>query len=180
MQGPVYGIFTEENRGYEDLYPFLNYDELFGTVLNRFVIQAVGDYPLTVYGKGGQTRGYLNIIDTLNCVRLSLENAAKKGELRIFNQFTETFSVNQLADKVQRVDSSMGFKAEIATVENPRKEAEEHYYNPAHTGLLDLGLKPHFLTDDVLAGMLELAAKHKEKIRTEQIYRRVRWDQNQK
>jgi UDP-sulfoquinovose synthase len=178
MQGPVYGIFTEENRGHEDLYPFLNYDEFFGTVLNRFVIQAVADYPMTVYGKGGQTRGYLNIIDTLNCVRLSLENPARKGELRIFNQFTETFSVNQLAEKVQRVARSMGFKAEIAAVENPRKEAEEHYYNPAHTGLLDLGLKPHFLTDDVLAGMLEFAAKHKEKIRTEQIYRKVRWAQN--
>lgn len=180
MQGPVYGIFTEENRGHEDLYPFLNYDELFGTVLNRFVIQAVADYPLTVYGKGGQTRGYLNIIDTLNCVCLSLENPPKKGELIIFNQFTETFSVNQLADKVRRVARSMGFKAEISTVENPRKEAEEHYYNPAHTGLLDLGLRPHFLTDDVLDGMLEFAAKHKEKIRTEQIYRQVRWDQNQK
>jgi UDP-sulfoquinovose synthase len=179
MQGPVYGIFTEENRGHEDLYPFLNYDELFGTVLNRFVIQAVADYPMTVYGKGGQTRGYLNIIDTLNCVRLSLENPAERGELRIFNQFTETFSVNQLADKVQRAARSMGFKAEISTVENPRKEAEEHYYNPAHTGLLDLGLKPHLLTDEVIAGMLEFAAKHREKIRTEQIYRKVRWDQNQ-
>jgi UDP-sulfoquinovose synthase len=177
MQGPVYGIFTEENRNHEELYPFLNYDELFGTVLNRFVIQAVADYPLTVYGKGGQTRGYLNIMDTLNCVRLSLENPAKKGELRIFNQFIETFSVNQLAQKVQRVALSLGFKAEISTVENPRKEAEEHYYNPAHTGLLDLGLKPHFLTDEVLADMLEFAAKHKEKIRTEQIYRKVRWDQ---
>ena len=83
MQGPVYGIFTEENRSHENLYPFLNYDELFGTVLNRFVIQAVADYPMTVYGKGGQTRGYLNIIDTLNCVRLALENPAAKGEMRI-------------------------------------------------------------------------------------------------
>ena len=178
MQGPVYGIFTDENRGHEDLYSFLNYDELFGTVLNRFVVQAVADYPLTVYGKGGQTRGYLNIIDTLNCVRLSLENPAPKGELRIYNQFTETFSVNQLADRVGRVARSMGFNAEIESVENPRKEAEEHYYNPAHTGLLDLGLKPHPLTDDVLAGMLEFAAKHKEKIRTEQIYRKILWDQN--
>jgi len=176
MQGPVYGIFTDENRDHEDLYPFLNYDELFGTVLNRFVIQAVADYPLTVYGKGGQTRGYLNIIDTLNCVRLSLENPAGQGEMRIFNQFTETFSVNQLAEKVQHVARSMGFKADIATVENPRKEAEEHYYNPAHTGLLDLGLKPHLLTEDVLADMIAFAAKHKEKVRTEQIYRKVRWD----
>jgi UDP-sulfoquinovose synthase len=180
MQGPVYGIFTDENRTDEDLYPFLNYDELFGTVLNRFVVQAVADYPMTVYGKGGQTRGYLNIIDTLNCVRLSLENPAAKGELRILNQFTETFSVNQLAQKVQRVARSMGFKAEISTVENPRLEAEEHYYNPAHTGLLDLGLKPQFLTDEVLAEMIEFAAKHKKAIRPEQIYRKVRWDRNLK
>jgi len=89
---------------------------------------------MTVYGKGGQTRGYLNIIDTLNCVRLALENPATKGELRILNQFTETFSVNQLAQKVQRVARALGFRVEIATVENPRKEAEEHYYHPAHTG----------------------------------------------
>jgi len=176
MQGPVYGIFTHENRADENLYPFLNYDELFGTVLNRFVIQAVADYPMTVYGKGGQTRGYLNIIDTLNCVRLSLENPATKGELRILNQFTETFSVNQLAQKVQRVARAMGFRAEIATVENPRKEAEEHYYNPAHTGLLDLGLEPQFLTDEVLTEMVEFAARHKKVIRPEQIYRKVTWD----
>ena len=176
MQGPVYGIFTEENRDCEELYPFLNYDELFGTVLNRFVIQAVADYPMTVYGKGGQTRGYLNIIDTLNCVRLALENPATKGELRILNQFTETFSVNQLAQKVQQVARAMGFRAEIATVENPRKEAEEHYYNPAHTGLLDLGLEPQFLTDEILSEMIEFAASHKKAINPEQIYRKVPWD----
>ena len=176
MQGPVYGIFTAENRSDEDLYPFLNYDELFGTVLNRFVVQAVADYPMTVYGKGGQTRGYLNINDTLNCVRLALETPAAKGELRILNQFTETFSVNQLAQKVQRVARAMGFKAEIAAVENPRKEAEEHYYNPAHTGLLDLGLEPQFLTDDVLSEMVEFAARHKNAIRPEQIFRKVSWD----
>ncbi len=176
MQGPVYGIFTEENRDHEDLYPFLNYDELFGTVLNRFVIEVVADYPMTVYGKGGQTRGYLNIIDTLNCVRLSIENPAPQGELRIFNQFTETFSVNQLAQKVQRVARSMGFKAGISTVDNPRKEAEEHYYNPTHTGLLDLGLKPRLLTDDVLARLIEFAARHKKCIRPGQIYRKVSWD----
>ena len=178
MQGPVYGIFTRENRIDETLCPFLNYDELIGTVLNRFVIQAVADYPMTVYGKGGQTRGYLNIIDTLNCVRLALENPAGKGELRILNQFTETFSVNQLAQKVQCVARAMGYKAEISPVENPRKEAEDHYYNPAHTGLLDLGLKPQFLTDEVLSEMIEFAARHKKSIRPEQIYRKVRWNSN--
>ncbi|CAB5166895.1 UDP-sulfoquinovose synthase (EC [Olavius algarvensis associated proteobacterium Delta 3] len=176
MQGPVYGIFTQENRIDEALCPFLNYDELFGTVLNRFVIQAVADYPMTVYGKGGQTRGYLNIIDTLNCVRLALVNSPANGELRILNQFTETFSVNQLAQKVQSVARAMGYKAKISSVENPRKEAEDHYYNPAHTGLLDLGLKPQFLTGEVLSEMIEFAARHKTAIRPEQIFRKVRWD----
>jgi UDP-sulfoquinovose synthase len=180
MQGPVYGIFTEENSDQEELYSFLNYDELFGTVLNRFVVQAVADFPMTVYGKGEQTRGYLNIMDTLNCVRLSLENPAKKGELRIFNQFTETFSVNQLAQKVQSVAQSLGLHGEINPVENPRKEAEEHYYNPEHTGLLELGLEPHLLTDEVLAAMIEFVAGHKEKIRPDQIYRKVYWDNPKK
>ncbi len=176
MQGPVYGIFTDENRDHEDLYSFLNYDELFGTVLNRFIVQAAAGHPMTVYGKGGQTRGYLNIADTLNCVRLALENPAQKGKLRIFNQFTETFSVNQLADRVQKVARSFGLKAEISQIENPRKESEEHYYNPKHTGLLELGLEPHYLTDDAIAEMIEFALKHKAKIRPEQIFRKVKWD----
>ena len=102
MPGPVYGVFTEENRVDKRLLPFFNYDELFGTVLNRFIVQAVAGYPLTVYGKGGQTRGYINIQDTLNCVALALENPPQKGELQIFNQFTEKFSVNDLADWVKR------------------------------------------------------------------------------
>jgi len=143
MQGPVYGLTTDENEADERLFPFFNYDELFGTVLNRFIVQAVAGHPLTVYGKGGQVRGYLNIRDTLQCVRLSLENPPPGGELRIFNQFVETFSVNQLAEKVQQVGSRMGLSVRISHVENPRKESEEHYYNPTHTGLLELGLEPH-------------------------------------
>jgi len=175
MQGPVYGIFTTETGDNERLFSFFNYDELFGTVLNRFVVQAVAGYPLTVYGKGGQTRGYLNIKDTLNCVRLSLENPAERGELRIFNQFTETFSVNELADRVQRVGDSLGLNVEIRPVENPRKESEDHYYNPKNTGLLELGLDPNYLTDDVLAQMLDFVLMHKDKIKKEQIYRKVNW-----
>jgi UDP-sulfoquinovose synthase len=139
------------------------------------VVQAVAGYPLTVYGKGGQTRGYLNIKDTLNCVRLSLQNPAERGELRIFNQFTETFTVNQLAERVQEVGNSLGLKVEIEPVENPRKEAEEHYYNPAHTGLLDLGLQPNYLTDEVLAQMMEAVLRHKDRIQWGQIYRKVKW-----
>lgn len=175
MQGPVYGLFTDENKDDERLLPFFNYDELFGTVLNRFVVQAVANYPLTVYGKGGQTRGYLNIKDTLNCMRLSIENPADKGELRIFNQFTETFSVNELADRVQRVGNNLRLNVEVQPVENPRKEAEDHYYNPKHTGLLELGLEPNYLTDNVLYQMMEFVLKHKDKIKKDQIYRKVKW-----
>jgi UDP-sulfoquinovose synthase len=175
MQGPVYGLFTHENADHENLLPFFNYDELFGTVLNRFVVQGVAGYPLTVYGKGGQTRGYLNIKDTLNCVRLSLEKPSEKGELRIFNQFTETFTVNELADRVQSVGKKLGLKVEIRPVANPRIEAEEHYYKPVHTGLLELGLEPNYLTDEVLAKMMELVMKYNENIQIHQIFRELKW-----
>jgi UDP-sulfoquinovose synthase len=175
MQGPVYGIFTDESREHPELKPFFSYDELFGTVLNRFVVQAVVGYPLTVYGKGGQTRGYLNIKDTLQCVRLSLEAPAERGELRIFNQFTEPFSVNDLAEKVARVGESMGLDVPIDHIENPRKELEEHYYNPKHTGLLDLGLEPHLLTDDVLREMMEAVMEHREAIQEHKIFRGTKW-----
>jgi UDP-sulfoquinovose synthase len=175
MQGPVYGLFTDENAEYEQLLPFFNYDEIFGTVLNRFVVQAVAGYPLTVYGKGGQTRGYLNIKDTLNCVRLSLEKPAERGELRIFNQFVETFSVNDLAKKVQDVGSQIGLHVTLKSLENPRIEADEHYYNPKNTGLIELGLNPNYLTDEVLAEMMEAVFKHKDNINQGQIYREVKW-----
>lgn len=176
MQGPVYGLFTDETSDDERLFSFFNYDELFGTVLNRFVVQAVAGYPLTVFGKGGQTRGYLNIKDTLNCVRLALENPANAGELRIFNQFTETFSVNQLAERIQNVGNNLGLNVEIRSVENPRKEAEEHYYNPVHTGLLELGLEPNYLTDDVLVQMIEFVLRHKNSINHSIIFKGIKWE----
>ena len=175
MQGPVYGIFTNENRRDERLLPHFAYDELFGTVVNRFITQAVAGHPLTVYGKGGQTRGYLDIRDTLQCVRLSLENPAKKGELRIFNQFVETFSVNELADRVRSAGKTIGLDVEIQNLENPRKEKEKHYYNPKHTGLLDLGLKPHEMTEEMLAEMLEKVNCHKDNIATHKIFRNTKW-----
>ena len=175
MQGPVYGIFTAETENDDRLLPFFNYDEIFGTVLNRFVVQAVAGHPLTVFGKGGQTRGFLNIKDTLNCIRLSVENPAPKGELRIFNQFTETFSVNELAERVRSAGHALDLNVQIQHVENPRLEAEEHYYNPKHTGLIELGLKPHFLTEETLAHMMEFALKHKNHIKHDSIYRQVKW-----
>jgi UDP-sulfoquinovose synthase len=175
MQGPVYGLFTEENEKDDRLLSFFNYDEIFGTVLNRFVVQAVAGYPLTVYGKGGQTRGYINIKDTLNCIRLALETPANKGELRIFNQFTETFSVNELAERVKHAGNELGLNVKIQHTENPRKEAEDHYYNPKHTGLLDLGLKPHYLNDKTLEQMMQFVMRYKDKIAQDQICRNVKW-----
>lgn len=175
MQGPVYGVFTDETGDDERLFPFFNYDELFGTVLNRFVVQAVAGYPLTVYGQGGQTRGYLNLRDTLSCVRLAMENPAERGELKIFNQFTETFSVNQLAEMVCRVGEKMGLGVTVQSLPNPRKELEKHYYNPAHTGLIELGLEPTLLTDEVLGELMEFVLKHRDNVVHDAIFKGVKW-----
>jgi len=175
MQGPVYGLKTDENEGFPDLYPFYNYDELFGTVLNRFIVQAVVGYPLTVYGKGNQTRGYLDIRDTLQCVRLSIENPSKAGELKVFNQFVETFSVNDLAVKIQQVGDQKGLNVKISSVQNPRIETEDHYYNPIHTGLLDLGLQPHYLTDEAISDMLDTVLQYKDNIKKNVIFKGVKW-----
>jgi UDP-sulfoquinovose synthase len=175
MQGPVYGLFTPESEQDERLLPNFHYDDIFGTVVNRFLVQAVAGVPLTVYGKGGQIRGYLNLNDTLQCVELAMTKPAGRGQLRILNQFTETFSVNQLAEKVQSVGNRLGLDVQIKAIDNPRKEAEDHYYNPAHSGLLELGLKPHFMTDDVVAAMLEQVMRYKDRIDTRKIMPRVRW-----
>jgi UDP-sulfoquinovose synthase len=175
MQGPVYGLSTDQADLDPRLMPNFHYDDIFGTVVNRFLVQAVAGVPLTVYGKGGQVRGYLNIRDTLQCIALAASNPAQKGELRILNQFTETFSVNDLAERVQRVGGQMGLKVNIEHVDNPRKEMEEHYYNPAHRGLLELGLKPHLMTDAVVAGMLERILPCRDRIVTDRILPRVRW-----
>jgi len=175
MQGPVYGIETEDSAIDERLKTIFNYDEIFGTIINRFIVQAVIDYPLTVYGKGEQTRGYLNINDTLQCVHMSEKAVPKKGELRIFNQIMETFSVNELAQKVQRVCKNLGHAVEIDHLENPRREAEEHYYNPTYQGLIDIGVEPHYLTDEVIVEMFRVVEQYKEAIRDDVILRGVRW-----
>ena len=175
MQGPVYGLSTDEADQDERLLPNFHYDDIFGTVVNRFLVQAVAGIPLTVYGKGGQIRGYLNLKDTLQCVELAMNNPVERGDLRILNQFTEQFSVNELADQVQRVGNEMGLGVEIKAIDNPRKEAEEHYYNPKHSGLLDLGLEPHYMTDEVIAEMLERVIRHKDRIDERKILPRIKW-----
>jgi len=175
MQGPVYGLSTDEADQDERLLPNFHYDDIFGTVVNRFLVQAVAGVPLTVYGQGGQTRGYLNIKDTLQCVELAMNNPVEKGELRILNQFTELFSVNELANNIQKVGNGMGLNVQVKSIENPRKEKEDHYYNAKFHGLLDLGLEPHFMTDDVVASMLEQVIRYKESIDNKKILPRVKW-----
>jgi UDP-sulfoquinovose synthase len=175
MQGPVYGLSNGEADRDDRLLPNFHYDDIFGTVVNRFLVQAVAGVPLTVYGAGGQTRGYLNLKDTLQCVELAALNPPDPTAMRILNQFTERFTVNELADRVQRVGNEMGLEVEVQRIDNPRKEAEQHYYNPTHSGLLDLGLKPHYMTDEVVAGMLETIQPYKDDIKRDRILPRVRW-----
>jgi len=175
MQGPVYGIETAESAMDKRLRTIFNHDEIFGTVVNRFVTQAVAGYPLTVYGTGGQTRGYININDTIQCVDMAFKNPPAKQELRIFNQIMETFTVLELAEKTARVGRGLGYDVTINHVENPRTEAEKHYYNPVYQGLLDIGVKPHYLTDAVMEEMFGLVAAHREKIRKDVIFKGIKW-----
>ena len=174
-QGPVYGIESDGSAADQRLAPLFSYDDIFGTVLNRFIVQAVAGFPLTVYGKGGQVRGYLNLRDALQCVGLAAANPAEPGEFRVLNQFTEVFSVNELAERVCRVGREMGLDVTIKPIENPRREAEEHYYNPKNTGFLELGLDPQLLTDEILAGILAYVQHHAKRINTSYILPRVTW-----
>jgi len=174
-QGVVYGVLTEETGMDEVLINRLDYDGVFGTALNRFCVQAAVGHPLTVYGKGGQTRGFLDIRDTVRCVELAIANPPEPGQFRVMNQFTEQFSVEQLAVMVQKAAAAMGLKVEIQHLENPRVELEEHYYNAKNTKLLDLGLQPHYLSDSLLDSLLNFALKYKDRVDVRQILPKVKW-----
>ena len=174
-QGVVYGVLTDETGMDEMLINRLDYDGVFGTALNRFCIQAAIGHPLTVYGKGGQTRGFLDIRDTVRCVELAIANPSEAGKFRVFNQFTELFSIGDLATMVQKAGSTLGLKVEIDHLENPRIELEEHYFNAKNTNLLDLGLQPHFLSDSLLDSLLNFAKKYQERVDYQQILPKVSW-----
>lgn len=174
-QGVVYGVLTEETGMDEVLINRLDYDGVFGTALNRFCVQAAVGHPLTVYGKGGQTRGFLDIRDTVRCVELAIANPPEPGQFRVMNQFTEQFSVEQLALMVQKAGAAMGLKVEINYLENPRVELEKHYYNAKNTKLLDLGLQPHYLSDSLLDSLLNFALKYKDRVDVRQILPKVKW-----
>jgi UDP-sulfoquinovose synthase len=175
-QGVVYGVETEETARDERLVTRFDYDELFGTVLNRFCVQAVIGHPLTVYGAGNQTRGFLNIRDTLACVELAALNPAERGEFRVFNQFTEQFSVLELAELVKEAGEHLGYSVEVQHYENPRVEKEEHYYNAIHTKLLDLGLQPTLLGEELVESIIHAIERYKGRVVETAIEPKTRWN----
>jgi len=175
MQGPVYGIYTNNFSKENKLEPTFAYDDMFGTVLNRFIVQSVANIPLTVYGSGNQIRGYLNIRDTIQCIKLALKNPPKKGVLNIFNQFTEQFSVKELANKVASALKKIELNVKIKAIKNPRIEKEKHYYNAKNNGMKKLGLKPTLLTDEVIIEMAQYVISNKKRINNKIISPKSTW-----
>src|SRR5579863_6240607 len=174
-QGVVYGTTSNETALDEALVNRFDYDEIFGTALNRFCIEAAAGHPLTVYGKGGQTRGFLDIRDTVRCVEIACMNPAEPGEFRVFNQFTEQFSVLELAQMVKSAALKLGLKVDIEHVPTPRVEAEEHYYNAKHSRLIDLGLEPHLLSDSLLDSLMNIAIRYQDRIDASLFMPQVHW-----
>jgi UDP-sulfoquinovose synthase len=174
-QGVVYGYDTNEAAMHPDLATRVDYDQIYGTALNRFCVQAAIGYPLTVYGEGGQTRGYINIRDTVRCIELAALSPAKPGEFRVFNQITESFSVLELAGRVATIGARLGLNVDISHLPNPRVELEKHYYNAVHTKLIDLGLTPHLLDDSVIEGLIRLAIENRDRIDPALISPTVSW-----
>lgn len=174
-QGVVYGTVTDEVALDEALINRFDYDEVFGTVLNRFCVQASIGHPLTVYGKGGQTRGFLDIRDTVRCLELACLNPASPGECRVFNQFTEQFSVLDLAHLVASAGKKIGLDVEIQHLPDPRVEKEEHYYNAKHSKLIDLGLKPHLLSDSLLDSLMNVAVQYRDRVDASSLLPQVNW-----
>jgi UDP-sulfoquinovose synthase len=174
-QGVVYGVLTDQTALDDVLINRLDYDGVFGTALNRFCIQAAIGHPLTVYGKGGQRRSFLDIRDTVRCIEIAVANPAERGEFRVFNQFTEQFNVLELAQMVMRKACEGGLKVQINHLPNPRVEKEEHYYNAKNTQLRDLGLEPHFLSESLLDSLIHFAVRFKDRVDKTQILPHVTW-----
>jgi len=178
MQGPVFGVKIYEMNGDERLLTRFDYDEVFGTVINRFCAQAVYGHPLTVYGKGGQTRGYLPLRESMFCINAIIENPPEAGKYRTLNQFARTYTINDLASIVQAAGKKYDLFIDIKHYENPRKELETHYYNPHRQGLLDLGYKPTMdITEDVTKLIGDLLP-YSDRIKEHLVIPRTRWDSN--
>jgi UDP-sulfoquinovose synthase len=174
-QGVVYGLKTDETMLDDGLATRFDYDGVWGTVLNRYCVQAALGRPLTVYGKGGQTRGFLDIRDTLRCIEIAIQSPPAPGEYRVFNQFTEQFSVLDLANLVQQIGNRKGLNVTINHMADPRVELEQHYYNAKHTKLLDLGLVPHKLSDVLLDSLMDVVVRYRDGVKEETLMPQVNW-----
>ncbi len=174
MQGPVYGVYPNNEQD-DDIAPLFTYDDIFGTVLNRFIVQAITNQPLTVYGTGNQIRGYINILDSIECIKIAMKNKPKKGELNIFNQFTEQFSVLELARLVKKSLKKIDINVDIKKFKNPRIEKEDHYYNAKHSNLKKLGLKANKLSEKMIIQIANYCMKYKSNIKINTIMPKVKW-----
>ncbi len=178
MQGVVYGTRIDEMGDDERLLTRLDFDQSFGTAINRFCCQAVIGEPITPFGKGHQKRGFLPLRDSMQCLTLAIENPPAAGEYRVFNQFEEAYSIFELAERVAKVATELGMNAEIRHLENPRVEAEEHYFNPDHQHLLDLGYEPTHDMASELVVMLTDLQKYRDRIEAKRdvLIPDIRWD----
>jgi UDP-sulfoquinovose synthase len=178
MQGVVFGTRVDEMGDDERLLTRLDFDQSFGTAINRFCCQAVIDEPISPYGKGHQKRGFLPLRDSMQCLTIALENPPEEGEYRVFNQFEEVYDITELARKVEKVGKNLGLNVEVKNLENPRQELEDHYFNPDHQHLLDLGYKPTHDVEKEIGIMLEDLIKYKERIeaRKEALIPDIRWN----
>jgi UDP-sulfoquinovose synthase len=178
MQGVVYGTGIPAMTDDPRMHTRFDFDQCFGTAINRFCAQAVIGLPLTPFGKGLQKRGFIPLRDSIQCLTIAVENPPKPGEYRVFNQFEEVYSVGELARRVQRAAQGIGLQAEIRPIENPRMEAEDHYYNPDHEHLLTLGYQPTHDMDTELKTVLKDLLPHRHRIegRKEAQFPDIRWD----
>ncbi len=174
-QGIVYGVKTEETVLHDGLATRFDYDAVWGTVLNRYCVEAAIGKPLTVYGAGGQTRGFLDIRDTLRCIELAILKPPRPGEYRVFNQFTEQFSILDLANLVQRIGGHKGLDVTVDHLPDPRVESEQHYYLARHTKLLDMGLVPHNLSDVLLESLMDVVIRYRDRVIEETLLPQVNW-----
>lgn len=182
MQGVVFGTRIDEMGDDERLLSRLDFDQSFGTAVNRFCCQAVIHHPLTLFGKGHQKRGFLPLRDSLQCMTLAIENPPTRGEYRVVNQFQEAYSVDELADKVARVGNEMGLDVQIRHIENPRQELEEHYYAPDHQKLLDLGYQPTMDVEGEMRSMIKdlIEYRHRIEAKRDVLIPDIRWDGSRK
>tara|TARA_B110000211_G_scaffold226921_1_gene281081 strand:+ start:1970 stop:3121 length:1152 start_codon:yes stop_codon:yes gene_type:complete len=174
-QGVVYGLKTQETELHKDFNTSFHYDSIFGTVINRFLTLAATGNDMLVYGEGNHKRTFLNLLDTIQCVKIASENPPNKGEYRVFNQFTEVFSIMELAELVKIQTKKKGISASIKKIINPRVEKSNHYFNPKNENFLKLGLKPRKISEVILNEMIDKIIANKDNVNKEIIFPEIKW-----